>query len=122
MRPDLLLDEDDKRKRFRKFHEPTQDSDTEVIEIGQVIISTDEEDAEDDDKEIQIVHDFLPNKRGASVALSKTERGNKKQNTKERKETKEYQPSSQTSTTASSSLKSLVQFRKGIADGCPSSF
>ena len=104
MRPDLVLDEDDKRKRFRKLHEPTK-ANNEIIEIDNDNISV-----EEDDDEIQIVQDFHPNKRVASVALSKKERRNKKQNSREQvqMETKEYQSSSQTSSNTSfSSLQSL---------------
>ena len=93
MRSDLVLDEDDKRKRFRKCHMSTIESRTEVIEID---TSTDEE---DDSGESDIVQNFLPNKRVASVALNKNE--------------------SQRISTKSSSLQSLRGFRKGITEDCP---
>ena len=113
MRPDLVLDEDDKRKRFKKLHEPTEGS-SNVIEIDNDNFSAD---IEDEDDEIQIVQDFHPNKRVASVALNKNERVNKKQNTrkKEKKETKEYHSSN-----TSSSLQSLRVVRKDVAEECPS--
>ena len=112
MRPDLVLDEDDKRKRFRKLHEPTE-AINEIIEIDNDNVSVDEE---DDDDEIQIIQDCHPNKRVASVSMSKNERGNKKQNTRnqEKTETREYQSSSQTSSNTSSSLQSLRVIRKGV--------
>jgi len=68
MRPDLVLDEDEKNQRFKKHN----DSKTNTTPLGN------ESDQSEEDDEIQIIQDFVQNKRTSSNVVDETGRKYKK--------------------------------------------
>ena len=76
MRPDLVLDEDDKKKRFKRLQDSTVNSTAQVTDIDQSVISISDE----EDDEVEIVQDKLPQKRAASSLSSEKDKKYRKPN------------------------------------------
>ena len=61
MRPALVLDEEDKKKRFKKLQGSTINSSSQETDIDQSVISI----LDKEDDEVEVVQDCLPQKRSA---------------------------------------------------------
>lgn len=77
MRPDLVLDEDDKKRRFKRLQNSTENSTVQVNDIDQSVISISDE----EDDEVEIVQDKLPQKRPASSLSDEKHKKYRKPNT-----------------------------------------
>lgn len=115
MNPALVLNDDDKRRRFKKFHSLTVDGSSDVDEPDAVMLV----DGEDEIDDIQIIEDITPTKHLSPFELSGSERENKRQ--KLTHENKKCRSSSKCSTGCSSSLTQGLIGRDRRGDGSSTS-
>ena len=76
MRPALVLDEDDKKKRFKKLKDSTVNSSSQETDIDQSVISI----LDEEDDEVEIVQDCLLQKRSALTLSDEKDKKYRKPN------------------------------------------